>query len=356
MTAFAVMIGTSCGDKESGPVHATDSGSSTDNQSTATNPDTNTETNIEIVPEPDSDSDGHVAEALGGEDCNDLDPSIYPGAPDAWYDGIDSDCAGNDDFDADGDGYGTDEHGGSDCDDTDPTMQPASAEDCADGRDDDCDSLIDCEDAECASAAGCFEICTNEIDDNDDGLVDCEQLECMGTPSCPIFNVQILGGQFKRVTKPYLSTMLFDYMYVRSLSGSVVAATSEGGITSCVFSDVEASWGLSWGSSLWHMGFSGTPTGDCGADLGELIPKRMVQSGSQYLGYHDLESPWWRPSARGISSTEAGWFSNRTLVRSSDNLRRRSEMGYDMSWFWWSGSHTRTWSLDGEVHVLGDSL
>ena len=30
---------------------------------------------------------------------------IYPGAPDAWYDGVDADCAGNDDYDADGDGY-----------------------------------------------------------------------------------------------------------------------------------------------------------------------------------------------------------------------------------------------------------
>ena len=29
---------------------------------------------------------------------------MYPSAPDAWYDGVDSDCAGNDDFDQDQDG------------------------------------------------------------------------------------------------------------------------------------------------------------------------------------------------------------------------------------------------------------
>ena len=40
-----------------------------------------------------------------GEDCLDTDPTTYPGAPDAWYDGVDSDCGGEDDYDADLDGY-----------------------------------------------------------------------------------------------------------------------------------------------------------------------------------------------------------------------------------------------------------
>lgn len=41
-------------------------------------------------------------------DCDDEDPSISPGNSaddDVWYDGVDSDCAGNNDFDQDGDGY-----------------------------------------------------------------------------------------------------------------------------------------------------------------------------------------------------------------------------------------------------------
>ena len=60
----------------------------------------------------DGDGDG-ISPAEG--DCWDLTEGpkgsgltgadIFPGAPDAWYDGFDTDCAGNDDFDADGDGW-----------------------------------------------------------------------------------------------------------------------------------------------------------------------------------------------------------------------------------------------------------
>jgi len=43
---------------------------------------------------------------LGGGDCNDLSRAVNPGVvDDPWYDGVDSDCDGADDFDADGDGY-----------------------------------------------------------------------------------------------------------------------------------------------------------------------------------------------------------------------------------------------------------
>ncbi len=39
-------------------------------------------------------------------DCDDADPNSYPGNDtDEYYDGIDSDCAGDNDFDPDGDGY-----------------------------------------------------------------------------------------------------------------------------------------------------------------------------------------------------------------------------------------------------------
>ena len=37
---------------------------------------------------------------------------IYPGAPDVWYDGIDSNCDKMDDFDQDGDGFVSDEYEG----------------------------------------------------------------------------------------------------------------------------------------------------------------------------------------------------------------------------------------------------
>ncbi len=50
-------------------------------------------------------------------DCNDKNADIYPFAPDTWYDNVDADCQENDDFDADGDGFRSKTGGGADCDD-----------------------------------------------------------------------------------------------------------------------------------------------------------------------------------------------------------------------------------------------
>ncbi len=61
----------------------------------------------------DRDGDG----AGSDKDCDDADISVGPGLPDAWYDGIDSDCVGNDDQDQDAD----DTPFAEDCDDTDAT-------------------------------------------------------------------------------------------------------------------------------------------------------------------------------------------------------------------------------------------
>lgn len=61
-------------------------------------------------------------------DCDDADPAVYPGAAETWYDGVDSDCAGDDDDDADGDGTPAP----ADCDDADPAV--AAAGDCDSGQ------------------------------------------------------------------------------------------------------------------------------------------------------------------------------------------------------------------------------
>ena len=61
----------------------------------------------------------------GPGDCDDQEPLAWPGAPDTWYDGLDADCAGNDDHDADGDGVAAwfPDEIGDDCDDTDAGVQ-----------------------------------------------------------------------------------------------------------------------------------------------------------------------------------------------------------------------------------------
>lgn len=92
-------------------------------------------------------------------DCDDTDPNVYLDAPDAFYDGIDQDCRGNDDFDKDFDGFVQDVHvgqttiyvtgsgelAGGDCND-DPDLggalaYPTATEVLSDDVDHDCDAL-----------------------------------------------------------------------------------------------------------------------------------------------------------------------------------------------------------------------
>jgi hypothetical protein len=83
----------------------------------------------------DWDGDGFIATNAGGDDCNDGNPNIYPGAAEVCYDGIDQDCMGDvDSDDCDGDGY--DRY--SDCDDENPEAYPGASEIWYDGEDGDC--------------------------------------------------------------------------------------------------------------------------------------------------------------------------------------------------------------------------
>ncbi len=121
----------------------------------------------------DQDKDGYVPDAyvglptagvsgsggLSGGDCDDTALGVHPGGVDNWYDGIDSDCAGNDDYDQDGDGFHTDDttvtYGptkyvpgsgvlpGGDCSDTDATFYPGAPDDWYDGFDKNCDGHSD---------------------------------------------------------------------------------------------------------------------------------------------------------------------------------------------------------------------
>ena len=122
-------------------------------------------------------------------DCDDGDASVYTGAPDTWYDGVDADCAGNSDYDADGDGYDAEEYGGGDCDDTSAAVVPTEYFPDLDGDGyGDRDAMVascspvagyittggDCDDGESSVNPGASEVCGNGVDDDcDDTALGC---------------------------------------------------------------------------------------------------------------------------------------------------------------------------------------
>ena len=88
----------------------------------------------------DRDGDGYYAIDCNGDDCDDDDPTTYPGAPEI-LDGRDNDCddtidEGTDAYDDDGDGFTEDD---GDCDDSDASINPDASEIPNDGIDQDCD-------------------------------------------------------------------------------------------------------------------------------------------------------------------------------------------------------------------------
>ncbi|MCK6529285.1 putative metal-binding motif-containing protein [Myxococcota bacterium] len=129
----------------------------------------------------DADGDGQHAD----QDCDDGDPTVHPGAPDAC-DGEDGDCDGlvDEGYDSDGDGFTS---CGGDCDDSRADVYPGASEAC-DGLDQDCDGTPgsgeidgdgdghrpcdgDCDDAQPWVFPGAPEACDG-ADQDCDGVVD----------------------------------------------------------------------------------------------------------------------------------------------------------------------------------------
>jgi hypothetical protein len=67
------------------------------------------DTDAALNPGTDADADGYST----CDDCDDADATVNPGATETWYDGIDSDCDGWNDYDADYDGDPAMEYAGS---------------------------------------------------------------------------------------------------------------------------------------------------------------------------------------------------------------------------------------------------
>jgi len=148
------------------------------------------DSNCDEMSDFDADLDGFLStETEGGDDCDDSDPDVHPGTEDIWYDGIDTDCAGNDDYDQDGDGYASAAYEGLDCNDFDVTFSPDATEIWYDGIDTDCDGLSDydadkdghahldwggddCDDTDATMSPSAPEVADDGIDQDCSGIAD----------------------------------------------------------------------------------------------------------------------------------------------------------------------------------------
>lgn len=109
----------------------------------------------------DGDKDGYSKCPGAGQDCDDDDPEIFPGAKSFCAAGKDGDCDGIPDLevDLDSDGFPTCK----DCNDKDPTIYPGAPVNCTDKKDHNCDGVVD----NSLDADGDGESACSDCDDKD---------------------------------------------------------------------------------------------------------------------------------------------------------------------------------------------
>ena len=142
----------------------------------------------------DVDGDETNAVECGGTDCDDTDDTINVDADETWYDGIDQDCDGLSDYDADGDGFDSETWAGDDCDDADDQVYPGAPDEYYDGVISDCDEADeydadsdgyasaeyggdDCDDASSSTNPGATEVWYDGVDQDCDGQDDDQDLD-----------------------------------------------------------------------------------------------------------------------------------------------------------------------------------
>jgi hypothetical protein len=330
-------------------------------------------------------------------DCDDLDPSSYPGGTEVC-DGADNDCNTITDdvstpptwyLDDDDDGYGDplDSTTGcnqpsdyvandDDCADDDATSFPGAneichdsadndcdlsvdedcLEDCDDGDDNDGDSLVDCEDGDCFLAAVCIEDeCGDQADNDADGLTDCDDSDCWVTSRCQHgVKVRVTGGQIQ-ITSSYGSS------FSTTCDGSTSSddwnsyqreSTIYGTIR--VLQAPQLNWGLAtdWVTCDWTLwGESASITSSyvqsgCGFTTEELpfLPKSLVRSG--YRAWIPINSTIWYT---GSTVSSNGWGTDDSGGSLCTGTSPATTSDY---WYTYSSGWTLTYEFDtGETYT-----
>jgi hypothetical protein len=140
----------------------------------------------------DHDQDGYRSEQFGGQDCDDERADVGPEMVEKLFNNVDENCDGHVSFDGDGDGVDRVPEG-EDCDDSDPDVFPGADERC-NGVDDNCDgqaepdedddgsfACVDCDDANAAVGPHAAEICDDgNVDEDCDDLSDDDDVTATG--------------------------------------------------------------------------------------------------------------------------------------------------------------------------------